>query len=72
MSRAQHENPHYPEIHVRTASDNPFAWVAAVRQALRRAHIAHPEIERFTSEALSDDDPRSSRRVCRSWVMVDH
>lgn len=72
MSRPQHRDPHYPEIHVRTASDNPFALVAAVRLALRQAQIDHPEIERFTREALSDEDPRASRRVCRSWVRVEH
>jgi len=64
--------PQYPEIHVHTESDNPFALVAAVRLALRQAHIDHPEIERFSYEALSDNDPASSRRVCRSWVRVDH
>jgi hypothetical protein len=64
--------PQYPEIHVRTESENPFALVAAVRLALRQAHIEHPEIERFTCEALADDDLKSSRRVCRSWVRVDH
>ena len=75
LLRSRHpvmSKPQYPEIHVRTESDNPFALVAAVRLALRQAHIEHPEIERFTREALSDDDLRSSRRVCRSWVRVDH
>jgi hypothetical protein len=62
--------PLYPEIHVQTASNNPFALVAAVRLALRQAQVGHPEIDRFTREALSGNDSRTSRRVCRSWVTV--
>jgi len=64
--------PHYPDIYVHTESDNPFAWVAAVRHALRRADVEHPEIERFTQEALTQDDPATSRRICRSWVRIEH
>ena len=63
--------PLYPEIHVHTASSNPFALVAAVRLALRQAHVGHPEIRRFSREALSGSDPRSSLCVCRSWVTVE-
>ena len=62
--------PLYPELHVHTASSNPFALVAEVRLALRQAQVGHPEIERFTREALSGKDSRSSRHVCRSWVTV--
>jgi hypothetical protein len=64
--------PYYPRIQVHTASRNPLALVAAVRQALRRAHIASNEIERFTGEALGTTDPSSTRRICRRWVQVEN
>ncbi len=61
--------PIHGEIEVRVASANPFAWVAAVREGLRRARVGRREIDRFTREALADDavDPR---RACRRWVRV--
>jgi hypothetical protein len=62
--------PHYPEIEVRTASSNPYALIAAVREALRRAHVESREIERFTRQALERGDPDTSRSVCRNWVRV--
>ena len=62
--------PHYPEIQVSTASPNPLALVAMIRQALRRAQVGQKEIDRFTEQALSKDDPRWRRRVCRDWVQV--
>lgn len=70
MAGSRGSTPIYPQIHVRTESNNPFAWVAAVRLAMRQAQIGHREIERFTEEALEADDPDTSRRVCRSWVEV--
>lgn len=63
-------NPLYPDIHVRTASRNPLALVAVVRQAMRTARLDHREIERFSEEALSTDDPHRQRRVCEDWVDV--
>ena len=66
-------HPRYPEIEVRTSSRNPLALVAAVRLALRRAHVEQSEIRRFSAEALSDcRDPRRTQRVCDSWVQVAH
>ena len=72
MSEPQNSSPQYPGIHVHTESDNPFAWVAAVRLALRQAHVEHPEIERFTCQALDEVDAAESLDVCRSWVRIDH
>ena len=62
--------PLYPDIHVRTASANPLALVAVIRQAMRSARLEYSEIERFSSEALSSDDPGRQRRVCEDWVDV--
>ncbi|MDX1501548.1 MAG: hypothetical protein R3325_04230 [Thermoanaerobaculia bacterium] len=64
-------DPRYPEIEVRTRSKNPLALVAAIRFAMRQARVARSEIQRFSSEALKPgDDPRETRRVCKSWVRV--
>ena len=71
MTGSRDSSPQYPDICVHTESDNPFAWVAAVRLALRQARVDHPVIDRFTEEALGEGDPSVSRRVCRSWVRVD-
>ncbi len=60
--------PRYPEIRVSSASGNPFAVVAAVRHALRRAGIEHAEIEEFSRQALTHSDPLGMLKVCRSWV----
>lgn len=61
--------PRYPEIHVATASRNPLALVAAVREELRLARIDQDEIERFSEEVLADPvDPRRVRAVCSQWV----
>ena len=62
--------PRYPEIQVRTASRNPLALVAAVRLALRRAHVDPNEIRRFSEEALARARGDSRRRVCARWVDV--
>lgn len=60
----------YPDIRVDLASPNPFAWVATVRQELRRARIAADEIERFSREALSAAEPEAVLAVCSRWVAV--
>ena len=62
--------PRYPQIEVCTRSANPLALVAAVRQALRQAHVGRKEIRQFSSEALTARDPRRSRRICGHWVNV--
>lgn len=63
--------PRYPRISVQTDSKNPLALVAAVREALRLAHVRRSEISRFSDEALSSDDPSEVQEVCRQWVQVD-
>ncbi len=62
--------PRYPDISVHVRSRNPLTLVAAVRQALREAHVERSEIRRFSSEALSSEDPGTRRRVCSEWVRV--
>jgi hypothetical protein len=63
--------PRYPEIHVRLHSSNPFALISAVRLALRRSRVHVGEIDRFTEEALSSEEPRHMRRVCADWAEVE-
>ena len=63
--------PRYPEIRVRLHSRNPFALVSAVRQALRQSHVDGREIDRFTEEALRDEEPNRMRRVCAAWAAIE-
>lgn len=63
--------PRYPEIQVRLHSRNPFALVSAVRQALRRSHVDAGEIDRFTEEALQEEEPRRVREICQEWAAVE-
>ncbi len=62
--------PRYPEIHVQLHSRNPFALVSAVRQGLRRFHVDGHEIDRFTEEALEQNEPDRMREVCADWAAV--
>ncbi len=62
--------PHYPQIRVTTASRNAMALVAVVRQALRKARADSTEIDQFTEEALTHQDPRARRQICLRWVQV--
>lgn len=64
------EGPQYPEIRVSTRSPKSLTLVAAVRQALREAKVDRQEIDRFTAEALSSEDPNWRREVCSHWVRV--
>jgi hypothetical protein len=62
----------YPQVRVESLhSPNPFVLIAAVRQGLRRAGVAHDEIELFSSQALEHRDPEGVLRVCTQWVDVD-
>ena len=63
--------PRYPEIRVHVDSTNPLALVAAVREAMRRAHIEKDEIMRFSEEALGEHDDQRSRDICRRWVWIE-
>ena len=64
-------NPRYPEICVESHSHNPLALVAAVREAMRLAHVENSEISRFSDQALTAPEPRRIREVCRKWVILD-
>ena len=62
--------PQYPEIEVCTSSSNPLVLVAQIRQALRHAAAPQSEIDRFTAQALANEDPEWRTTVCQSWVRV--
>lgn len=63
--------PRYPEIRVHLDSRNPLALVAAVREAMRRAHIEKEEIMRFSEEALGEHDDLRSAEICSRWVWIE-
>ena len=63
--------PRYPDVRIRLHSRNPFALVSAVRQGLRRVHADDREIDRFTEEALRDEEPSRMREVCAAWAAVE-
>lgn len=63
--------PLYPEVRVSLRSRNRFALVSAIRHALRRAGTAPGEIERFSREALTTQDPHSFVEVCSQWVQIE-
>ncbi|HEV8579193.1 MAG TPA: hypothetical protein VGX68_08925 [Thermoanaerobaculia bacterium] len=63
--------PLYPEIHVSLRSRNRFALVSAIRYGLRQAGTSHAEIERFSQEALSTQDPHRFEELCSHWVRMD-
>ncbi len=62
--------PKYRDIRVSTRSANPLVLVAEVRQALRHAQVRQSEIDRFTEQALSHEDPKWRTEVCQHWVTV--
>ncbi len=61
-----------PDLTVALSSSNPWAWVAAIRLALRRAGRPQTEIEEFSDEALEDPRPDAVRKVCERWARVEH
>ncbi len=63
--------PRYPDIHVRLRSNNPFALVSAIRQALRESRVDPGVIHRFTEEALAEKEPQRMRQVCADWAEVE-
>ena len=63
--------PMYPQIQISLRSRNPFALVSAIRYSLRRAGTSPAEIERFSQEALSTQDPRRLEELCSRWVRMD-
>jgi hypothetical protein len=64
-------SPLYPEIRVSLRSRNRYALVSAIRLGLRRAGTPPAEIERFSQEALSTQDPRGVEEICRRWVRLE-
>lgn len=58
----------YPEVRVRTRTQNALLLVAMVRQKLRHAGVDSREIEAFSEAALSAPDEVGIRRVCGEWV----
>ena len=71
MSMAMASEPRYPKIFVEIASQNPLALVAAVREALRLAHVRRSEISEFSDEAFASDSPQDVTQVCKEWVRLD-
>ena len=63
--------PLYPEVRVALRSRNRFALVSAIRHGLRRAGTPPAEIDRFSQEALSTQDPRGLMELCSRWVRVE-
>lgn len=65
-------SPFYPDVRVSVRSRNRFALVSAIRYGLRRAGTPPAEIERFSQEALSVQDPRRLEELCQQWVLLEH
>lgn len=63
--------PFYPDVHVSVRSRNRFALVSAIRLGLRRAGTSPAEIDRFSQEALSEQDGRRLEEICRAWVWLE-
>jgi len=63
--------PLYPEVRVALRSRNRFALVSAIRHGLRRAGTPPAEIDRFSQEAFSTQDPRGLMELCSRWVRVE-
>ncbi len=63
--------PLYPQVRVSLRSRNRYALVSAIRLGLRRAGTPAAEIERFSQEALSLQDPHGFEELCSRWVRMD-
>jgi hypothetical protein len=64
--------PLYPEIRVCLRSRNRFALVSAIRHGLRRGGAPPAEIDRFSQEALSTQDPGGLVEICSRWVRIEN
>ena len=64
-------SPFYPDVRVSVLSRNRFALVSAIRYGLRRAGTPPAEIERFSREALSVQDPHRLEEICQQWVLLE-
>jgi len=61
----------YPHIRVSLRTRNPLVLVATVRQEMRRAGVEKIEIQRFSDEALGNQEPERVKKVCRKWVRTN-
>jgi len=68
---AMASEPRYPKIFIEIESRNPLALVAAVREALRLAHVQRSEISEFSDEAFSSDSAKDVTQVCKEWVNLE-
>ena len=71
MPMAMASEPRYPKIFIEIESRNPLALVAAVREALRLAHVQRSEISEFSDEAFSSDSAKDVTQVCKEWVNLE-
>lgn len=71
MPIAMASQPRYPKISVEIESKNPLALVAAVREAMRLAHIQRSEISRFSDEAFAKDTSKGVKQICAKWVCLE-
>ena len=71
MPIAMANQPRYPKISVGIDSSNPLALVAAVREAMRLAHVRRSEISRFSDEAFATDSANGVQRICAAWVHLE-
>jgi hypothetical protein len=60
----------HPRPRIRLHSQNPLAWVSAVRSALRQSRVDAAEISRFTDEALLAEPGRLPEVIAR-WAQVE-
>jgi len=63
--------PLYPEVRITIRSRNRYALVSAIRQALRHAGTSPLDIEAFSREALTTQDPGRFEELCRRWVVME-
>jgi hypothetical protein len=63
--------PLYPQVRIALRSRNRYALVSAIRQALRRAGTSRNDIETFSREALTTQDPGRFEELCSRWVVMD-
>lgn len=71
MPIAMASQPRYPKIFVEIESQNPLALVAAVREAMRLAHVKRSEISRFSDEAFAKDSRKGVQQICAKWVRLE-
>lgn len=71
MPIAMASQPRYPKISVGIESKNPLALVAAVREAMRLAHVQRSEISSFSDQAFAGDSFKEVRQICEEWVCLE-